>query len=242
MNCGQARKLMHQLLDGTLADRGSLDRHLQQCDGCRVELARLRQTQDAVGETVRCQVDESELARMTAGVMAAVRVPDLASRPPAGGLRWAFAGVLGAFVAFALGVGTGRAVWPQRVVQTEVVTRTEAVERIVEVEVPVVREVVVEKRVPIVRTRIVYRDRAGPGRGGDVPAGPVKADEVVFRVDAEPTAAPAVVSREIHPVTVVEPEAPDAAPAEPERGAREAAPGGLAAVPVMVAARPPIPQ
>jgi hypothetical protein len=241
VNCGQARKLMHQLLDGTLADRGPFDRHLQQCDGCRIELARLRQIQDAVGETVRCQVDESELARMTAGVMAAVRVPDLASRPPAGGLRWAFAGALAGLV-FVLGVGTGRAVWPQRLVETEVVTRTEVEEKIVKVEVPVIKEVLVEKRVPIVRTRIVYRDRAEPGRGGDVPAGPVKADEVVFRVDAEPTAAPAVVSREIHPVTVVEPEAPDAAPAEPEHGARDAAPDELAAVPVMVAARPPIPQ
>lgn len=212
MNCRRARKLMHELLDGSLTDREALDTHLAECEPCRAAMLRLRDAHDAVAATVACPTGEPDFEREMAGIWQAI---DARSRRAERARRlWPMpACAAAAILLFCLGLWTGRAAWPREVT----VTRTETEPKIVErtVEVPVVKDRVVIKRVPIVRTRVVYRDRVVPAapRPPDVVPEPVKAEEVVVRLDAMPSSAASLVSHEIHSVTAVEQASPSSRPA-----------------------------
>ena len=123
--------------------------------------------------------------------------------------------------AFALGLGMGRAVWPREMLVTKVVPRREVVEKVVEVEVPVIEERVVIREVPVVKTRVVYRDRPAPPQPAHevsgqplVPTQVVKADELVVSLNANLVTVHPVVSREVHPVTIVH--EPATAPDRPQ--------------------------
>lgn len=211
MNCRRARKLMHELLDGSLADREALDRHLTQCDACRMQMARLRDVEAVVIDTVAHSTGEPDLGREMAGIWQAIDARSQRAEPPR--RLWLIpACAAAAALLFCLGLWTGRAAWPREVTVTRVVTEPKVVERTVEV--PVVRERVVIKRVPVVKTRVVYRDRAVPvaPRPPDVVPEPVKAEEVVVRLDAVPSSAASLVSHEIHSVTAVEQTSPSPRP------------------------------
>ena len=140
MNCRKARRLIDQLLDGTLDDRAALDEHLERCDACRSVLARLQRVQDAVSRAVRSSPDEARLDQITAGILAGVRERDRHAPVAAGGLRWGPLAGVAVLAAFALGLSMGRAVWPREMVVTKVVPKREVVEKVVEVEVPVIEE------------------------------------------------------------------------------------------------------
>jgi len=58
MNCIRARNLLLEAAEGELprAEQASLDRHLEQCAGCRAELARLRKASGSLRQAVK-QID-----------------------------------------------------------------------------------------------------------------------------------------------------------------------------------------
>lgn len=154
MNCDEARRLMHEVLDGEELPREQLGGHLSGCAACRAEFEALQAIQAAVERAVSCAAPSQALERATHGALQALRY----ERAPAhGGRRWlavaVAAGVLGAF---GLGLLGGRAVWPREVLKVERVPQV--VEKVVEVGVPVVKERIVERRVTVERTRIVYRE------------------------------------------------------------------------------------
>ena len=186
MNCRKARGLIDQLLDGTLDDRTALDEHLAHCDACRSAFARLQRVQDAVSRSVRSSPDEARLDRITAGILEGARHPEPHVAPAPGRPRWASFAAAAVVVAFALGLGMGRVVWPREMVVTKVVPKREVVEKVVEVQVPVIEERVVVREVPVVKTRVVYRDRPAPPQPAPevsgqplLPTEVVKADEFV---------------------------------------------------------------
>lgn len=216
MNCRRARRLMHELLDGSPTGREALDTHLAACEPCRAEMARLRDAHDAVAATVACPTGEPDFEREMAGIWQAI---DARSRRADGPRRlWPIpACAAAAMLLFCLGLWAGRTAWPREVTVTRIVAEPQIVEKTVEVpvEVTVVKERVVIKRVPVVKTRVVFRDRAAPTapRPPAVPAEPVKAEEVVVRLDATPSPATSLVSHEIHSVTDVQQASPSARPA-----------------------------
>ena len=175
MNCRQARRLIHELLDGSEEHRALLDRHLAQCADCRSELNSLQQVQAAVCEFARCEVPAQALERTTAEILAAIEVQEHPSRSVLRLVRGAaLAAVL--FAVFGLGLTAGRWAWPREVPVTKVVKVPQVHEKRVKVDVPVVQERVVVKRVPVYRTRIVYRECQAP----QVEAHPVAASEPVL--------------------------------------------------------------
>jgi anti-sigma factor RsiW len=216
VNCRRARRLMHELLDGNLTDREALDTHLAECEACRAEMSRLRDAHAAVAATVACPTGEPDFEREMAGIWQAI--DDRSGRAARPRRLWPIPVCAAAAVLlFCLGLWAGRAAWPREVTLTRIVAKPEIVEKTVEVpvEVTVVKERIVIKRVPVVKTRVVYRDRAVP-TAPPLPAvapGPVKAEEVVVRLDATPSAATSLVSHEIHSVTDVEQPSPSAPPA-----------------------------
>jgi anti-sigma factor RsiW len=228
VNCRKARGLIDQLLDGALDDRTALDEHLAHCDACRSELARLQRVQDIVSRAVSASPDDARLEQLTAGILGAVG--ERKARAPAGArrLRWAPFVAAAVVAAFAVGLGMGRMLWPTEVVMTKLVPKREVVQKVVEVEVPVVKERVVVREVPVVRTRVVYRDRpAVPALTVEatgelaVPPAPVKADEFVVSLNANLVTVHSVVSREVHPVTVIEQPKAEQDQGEPEKGAQQ---------------------
>ena len=245
MNCRRARTQMHQLLDGTLVNAHELDQHLRHCRNCQTELARLRCVHDAVARSVLSSDDEARLQRATQAVLQAVSVHD--ARRPNGARRrmWALAMPAAVLSVFCLGLLAGRSIWPQQVTVTQVVAKPQVVEKIVKVrvpvEVPVVTERVVVKRVPVVRTKVVYRDRLVPAAAPVQPVGPppleytteppaprqpVKADEVIVRLDAPRMPARSSVSNEIHAVTLAQETATDSEPSETRHNPSDGVPNG----------------
>jgi len=175
----------------------------------------LRHVHDTVAQVVHPPPDQPDLAQDMSGIWHAVQARSLESARPGRSRTWAVAAYgLAAALVFGLGLSTGRCLSPREVQVLRVVTETKIVEK--RIQVPVVEERTVIKRVPVVKTRVVYRDRVVPGTAGPrpgVPHEPVKAEEVVVRLDATPSSATSLVSHEIHPVTAVEHASPSARPA-----------------------------
>ena len=251
MNCKQARRLMHQLLDGDETGRAPLEDHLAECPSCRAEFEALGAAQAAVGHAVKCDVPSGALQRATEGALQVIRYHDSAAHA---GRRWLAVGVAaGVLAAFGLGLVSGRWMWPQDIVQVKTVPQV--VEKIVKVEVPVIEERVVVKRVPVVRTRIVYRERetAAPAEAAAVIEAPVRGDaselttaeaaesettavepvvpeQYVIRLESTPVFFGYTVSEYSRPAaTVEEPGPPEALPdAEQDQGAQDATGAELA--------------
>ncbi len=164
MKCKEARRLIHELLDGADVDHAELDRHLTHCADCRAELAALTQVERAVRGAVQYNVPDEALRRATTGVLETIEREAI---PMGRVLRPVRAVAMGVaiLVVFGLGLATGRWVWPREVTVTQVVKVPEVREKIVKVEVPVVKERVVVKRVPVYKTRIVYRARGRTATG-----------------------------------------------------------------------------
>ena len=204
MKCRNARKLIQELLDGTLADRAGLDGHLAECNECRAELAALQQIDAAVSGVVDRDIPEDALERVSAGVL-----PQIAEREsrPVGvfAFRWAAALAVTA-AALIVGLGVGRWAWPREITVTVVEKVPVVQERIVEVKVPVVRERVVVKEVPVVRTRVVYRDRE-PEAASTLwasPREPVKLEPIVIRYVTAPALPTPTLQQDVRPATVAE--------------------------------------
>ena len=238
MNCKQARRLMHDLLDGAPVDRATLDQHLGECGACHATWEALQRLATELEGTLRCEVPPVRLERATRRVLRA-----LETRRPASPARLtqlaAAAAVL--IAVFSAGLYGGRTVWPREVIVPQIVKVLEVREKIVEVEVPVIKERVVVKRVPVIRERIVYRDRevsagrpmaeaetrlalAAEGRRAyahrarvESPE-PVKCREIVIHLASSPNLAPAQVRHEIRPARLVsEGESEEASPTEGHR-------------------------
>jgi len=234
MPCHKARELIHQLLDGTLADHSGLDTHLAECETCREELARLERLACVLRAFVNPPADEAPLERVTSRILSAVEVdPTRRVAPPVAWLQPAAAALL--LVGFALGLAAGRTAWARERVVTRVVAQPKVIRETVrkEVPVPVAKERVVIRRVPVTRTKVVYVNRPAPppvelqvgaaygfgrpAQGLRLTEGgpPVKLDEVIIRLDAMPLPnSPPVVSQELHGASAVdgEPAAHDGSP------------------------------
>ncbi len=219
MNCRNARKLMHEILDGTFTHQARLEAHLTECERCRAQWAMLSRTQDALIQCVGRPVEDSALERLTSSVLAEVGTRETGPPVVPAPRRWvAVAIAAGLLLAFATGLGAGRTIWPREMAVTRVVTEREVVERQVRIEVPVPRERVVVKRVPVLKTNVVYRDRptreAGAAEEGVVPApGETLAASPPPKVEL--VAVNPVLRREIRPAAVVDDGVFDAKPAEP---------------------------
>jgi len=200
VKCRKARKLMHELVDGTLPDRAELDEHLVECAECRTELRALAHVESAVRDVVECDVSEQALQRLTAGVVSALPAHQPVA-PRAFGLRWMPAAAVIALAMFSAGLGVGRWLWPRETTVTRVVMVPEVREKVVEVEVPVVRERVVIKEVPVVKTRVVYRDREAPPAITlwGAPSEPVKLDPIVIRLSTAPALPTPTLQQEVRP-------------------------------------------
>ncbi len=220
MKCRKARKLIQELLDGTLGDRVELDGHLGGCGECRAELAALQQIDAAVSGVVGEDIPEDALERVSAGVL-----PQIAEREsrPVGVFAFRWAAAL-AMAALMVGLGAGRWMWPRETTVTVVEKVTVVQEKIVEVKVPVVRERVVVKEVPVVRTRIVYRDRE-PEAVSTLyasPREPVTLEPIIIRYATAPALPAATVQQNVRPAAVAEDDEEETpAPMEMERGPME---------------------
>lgn len=208
MKCRRARKLIHELLDGALADRAQLDRHLDECAACRAELRALEPVESAVRGVVETEVPEEALERITAGVLPALATPQPQTTRAAH--RWVVALAAAALAMFFLGLGAGRWAWRRERVVREVVRVPEVREVVKEVEVrvpvPVVEERVVVKRVPVYKTRVLPAEDAlahSYGAGAKPPA-PVKLDPVVVHLGATPALPGAKLVQEARPARLAE--------------------------------------
>ncbi|MBM3475738.1 MAG: zf-HC2 domain-containing protein [Armatimonadetes bacterium] len=231
MDCRAARDEMHRLLDHGLRDRAPLDAHLADCEACRRRLASLRRLDESLRGLVSAPPDDAALDRAAAAALRRVEAERV--RVPPRRLALVPAVFAGLVLAFAFGVLVGRAVWPRERVVTRVVEKR--------VPVKVIREV------PVVRTRVVYRDRVvrvpqrsvvhpEPASAGE-PRAPVKLAEIVVRLDARTGEAPStVVSRELADARTVDDAAPDPRPAQPERAPGSDATGATPAAGLRFAA------
>ncbi len=209
MRCRQARREMYELLYGVTRDRAVLEEHLGRCEACRVEFARLEQLDTAFREELRWEPEHADLERVTRAVLDTVVRAPTASRHRL--VAWPrLAAALAALVAvFACGAMAGRTLLPREVVITRIVEKPKIVERTVEVPFEIIKERVVTREVPVVRTRVVYRDRLVPwyAIGPPAPAPeaeprPVKAAEVALPVQAVSFVYSPPVTHELTPVTL----------------------------------------
>jgi predicted anti-sigma-YlaC factor YlaD len=169
MDCKQARKLMHEALDGRGEVEPALAEHLSACAACRNEYAALGAVQNLVAAKVAGEPPQESLERVSAGVLGRLA----REKQVHAGAAWrSLAVAAGLLLVFGLGLLAGRELWPREVVRVERVPQV--VERIVEREVRVVEERVVVERVPVVRTRIVYRDRPAESATTDLPPAPAE--------------------------------------------------------------------
>ena len=219
MNCKQARRLMQDILDGTQADHAELDGHCAECPQCRAEWRQLQALDSAVRADVRCDVP---VARRDRVIAAALHRIESQQGRAARSARWPKLVTAAALVivAFSVGLGAGRTVWPREVIVTKTVKVPEVHEKIVEVEV--LKERVVVKHVPVYKTRIVYRDREVeklvPVMAATLNPEPVKLDEFISYVASNPVPPAVQVSEEIKPTTVIgEAESREASPIEGHR-------------------------
>ncbi|MFQ6130449.1 MAG: anti-sigma factor family protein [Armatimonadota bacterium] len=194
MRCRQARRLIHELIDGDVCGDADLDQHLAECAACRQELWALERAQDAVGAVVQRDVPDQALERIAAGVTSSVQAPGRQPiRPVWRKLVPAFAAA--SLVMFLAGVGVGRWAWPRELTVTEVVTVPKVIERTVEVPV----ERVVEKEVPVFKTRYVYVERDREGSSPEAKPPPVKLEPVVIHLNASPPPVAPKLVREVRP-------------------------------------------
>jgi hypothetical protein len=234
---------MHDVLDGDFGQEAALRSHLAECEVCRAQWAVLHRTQHALSRCVGRPVEPAVLERLTDDVLAEVNAPPSTPQSRPALWRWVPVGLAaGLLLAFAAGLGAGRALWPREVAVTKVVTRREVVERPVKVEVPVPAEHSVVKHVPVVKRRIVYRDRpaaAQPAaepetRGGRTP----RVDGVLglsAPLEVEVLAIHPVLRREVQPAAVVGEAAEETGPTAPPRDARASAGADQGAESVMLA-------
>jgi anti-sigma factor RsiW len=211
VECREARRLMHEILDQRDPDAGEIEEHLAACEECRAAFGRLRDADAATRAIVAESVDEDRASRAVAAALKAIAATPAA---PARGRRLALAGLPFAvgLAMFAVGLWCGRTAWPREVTLTRVETRPETVERVVEkvvrVEVPV--------PTPVIRERVVVRTVYVPTRATAerrVAAGPIT---------VPPIPRP-IVTREITPAAVVAPPPEPAPPSdsrEPATGLR----------------------
>ena len=89
MNCRRARHLIHEFLDGALADRAALDAHLAACERCRAELTRLQALERTLRHAVCEPVEEAALERATAGILREVTAGSGLKPLPQRRGRWA---------------------------------------------------------------------------------------------------------------------------------------------------------
>jgi hypothetical protein len=211
MRCAEAHRQMHELLSGTLAERGALDGHLSECAQCAAEYRALESVAGAAIALASGPADPSALDRIAEGLSPKLRAQTrpLTARPLA---RLAVAG-LAAAALFSAGMATGRYTQAAPAAAPQVVEKPIYVDRAVEV--PVVEERVVYKQVPVVRTRVVYRDRAVKALAEE----PDRAQYAVANADAtepiaEPIATGTIVSLSYRAATLA-PEPSDVAGAPP---------------------------
>jgi len=205
VDCGRARALIHEAIDTGTPAPDELAGHLASCAACRAAQARLRLAQNAFTEFARRPIDEDALRAVTDAVL---RPPTIARR--AGASRWRawvrpLATACAVTAVFALGLVSGRWLWPVEVVRTELVPdpQVRIVEKPIRVEVPVPIEVVRER--VVTRRVLVYVSRpangtapseTGPRRLGDT-AGPTLVNQL-------PVFSKPVITNEIHPTTIVD--------------------------------------
>lgn len=214
MNCKQARRLIHELLDGADFDRTQLDHHLAQCPACRAELQALQQIQAGVADAVQCQVSEELLDRATARVLPTLAAGQRPTAPAARIVRaMAAAGLV--LLVFGLGLSGGRWAWPREVTVTQVVKVPEVREKIVKVEVPVVKERVVVKRVLVYKTKIVYREveKPSPVAETDNEPAPIEPEQFVMAPESEPIMTATMIFQETRPARLASEVEPEEAPA-----------------------------
>jgi len=210
MNCKQARRLMQDILDGTQADNAELDGHCAECPQCRAEWGQLQALDSAVRTDVRCDVPVERRDRVIAAALHRLEFQQGHTVRDVRWPRWVAAAAL-VIVAFSVGLGAGRTVWPRELI----VKVTEVHEKIVEVEVPVIKERVVVKHVPVYKTRIVYRHREVPEATpvAERQREPVKCDEILVYLPSIPIAATARVTEEVQPAEVLDAGESDETPA-----------------------------
>lgn len=234
MNCRNARKLMHEILDGVPADQAQLEEHLGGCEQCRAHWGMLSRTQDALIQCVGRPVENSALERLTASVLTEVGGLDSGRPVVPAPRRWvAFAVAAGLLLAFGAGLGAGRTIWPRALTVTKFVTEREVVKEPVRVEVRVPEERVVVRHVPVVRTRIVYRDRPTPAEGAEeseLGEGLHRTPEAGAEPNVELVGVNPVIRREIQLAAVVDHGTGDAKGPEPLAGGQtDVADGGAQA-------------
>ncbi len=190
MNCRHARREMDRLLYGAPRDRDRLDQHLRQCEACRGELARLAKLDAALQEGLAWEPEQADLERVTGAILDAVaRQREGAPVRPLLTWRRSAAACAAVCAVFVCGLLAGRHLFPREIVGTKAVAGPRIGEP-VGPPIQVIEERVVTRKVPVVRTRVVYRDR--PVLPAVQQAAPlpqtehetVKAAEVAFPVQA----------------------------------------------------------
>lgn len=155
MNCREARRLIHESLDGTASDdaRRRLRQHLDSCAACASEERLFARWQELLRAPDPSEPDELYFAEMARSISAEIRrreSPRLTWLAPSWRVSWGMAAAC-----LLLGLGIGHLALPKTI------TRTKIVERQVQVPGPV-REVTVPKvvvkevrvPVPVVRTQV----------------------------------------------------------------------------------------
>ncbi len=237
MNCEQARRLMHELLDGAPVDHAVLDQHLAQCAECQHKWQSLQRLAIELESALHCDVPAVRVQCATRSVLRALAMRRRASSGGLSRLAWAAAAAL-LIAIFATGLYAGRTVWPRELI----VKVPEVHEKIVKVEVPVIKERVVIKHVPVYKTRIVYRDREVPEVApvAERQREPVKCDEILVYLPSNPIAATAHVREEVQPAEVLDAgESDETPPTQGHWQPPDATTRGSAGAEMVIAQKPP---
>ena len=205
MNCKEARGLMQEILDGAEVCDAEFEHHLAACTRCRVEWRQVQRLERAVRADTRCAVPAARREQAIVAILQQIEAQPTRNVVWRGWPRWLMAAAV-IIVAFSLGLGAGRTVWPREVIVSQTVLVSDVREKIVEVERPVIKERVVVKRVPVIKERIVYLHRDAPEitAVAEEQQQPVKCDEILVYLPSSPIAATAHVSEEVQPAEVLD--------------------------------------
>jgi hypothetical protein len=173
MNCKDALKLIHEVLDGTAsADaRARLGEHLESCPACAAEYERFARWEALLREPDPEEPTDAHFDAMARAVGAEVRRRERKPAPafaPSWRLSWGMAAAC-----LLIGLSVGHLALPRTLTRTETIVQREQaagpvrevpVERVVykEVEVPVEVVRTVVKRVPVATPALVAETRLAP--------------------------------------------------------------------------------
>lgn len=189
MNCKDALKLIHEVLDGTASAeaRTRLSEHLDTCPACAAEHERFARWETLLREPDPDEPSDAHFDAMARGIGAEVRRRERKPAPalaPSWRLSWGMAAAC-----LVIGLSVGHLALPRTLTKTETIVRRVETPGSVR-EVPVERVVVKEVKVPVEVVRTVVKRVPAPAPTPVADTAPTRAEPAVTLAATDVPARP----------------------------------------------------